>query len=122
MTCSPAAEAGQVVQRYYAAVDHNDIQALLALFTDDAVYRRPGYPTFVGRDALARFYGSTRVIASGRHSLETIIAEPAEVAVRGSFKGHSRDGHPLAVRFADFFRIKNGMILERNSYFDAPAI
>ena len=41
------------VREYYRLVDADDVDGLLALFADDAVYCRPGHPTMQGRADLA---------------------------------------------------------------------
>jgi ketosteroid isomerase-like protein len=111
-----------VVADYYAAIDDGDLATALRPFAADAVYRRPGYPPLVGRDAIRSYYEDQRVIGSGRHLLESVLADGQEVAVRGSFVGQSRDGRPLSVRFADFWRLDDGQVVERNTYFDAAAV
>jgi len=110
------------VRAYYEAVDRSDLDGLLALFAPDARYERPGYAALVGRAALSDFYRNVRVIAEGRHAIEGLVVGGDEVAVRGSFAGRARAGNDLSVRFADFCRYRNGLIVERRTYFDAPAV
>ena len=54
---------------YYTAVDSGDVEAVLDCFSDDAVYRRPGYEPIVGREGLRDFYSGVRVIDSGAHEV-----------------------------------------------------
>jgi steroid delta-isomerase len=107
---------------YYACIDRGDIDAALRCFAATATYRRPGYPPLVGRTAIRDFYVETRAIASGTHRLDRVVATPDDVAVRGTFTGLSRAGEPLAVRFADFWHFADGQVVERDTYFDAPAV
>jgi ketosteroid isomerase-like protein len=112
-----------IVAAYYQDIDRQDVDAALACFTSDAVYRRPGYEALTGIDAIANFYRSQRVIGRGRHDIESIVEGVAEVAVRGSFRGESRAGDALAVRFADFWCFSDERrVVERNTYFDAAAV
>jgi RNA polymerase sigma-70 factor, ECF subfamily len=47
----------ELVQRYVAAWDRNDIEAIRALLVEDAIFAMPPYPQWwQGRDAIARLY------------------------------------------------------------------
>ncbi|MEU7206527.1 nuclear transport factor 2 family protein [Streptomyces sp. NPDC045470] len=121
----PAEASGQlsvVVGDYYRYIDQRDIAAALACFSEDAVYRRPGYRVLVGLPAINEFYRAERVISAGRHYLESIVEDADTVAARGSFSGTSHDGDPLEVRFADFWRFSSRVVVERNTYFDVAAV
>lgn len=109
-------------RQYYDNVDNRSADDVVALFTPHATYRRPGYPEFVGRQALLNFYRNDRVIKSGHHDLERIVSQRDIAAVQGCFRGELRDGTPVEVRFVDIFRFDNGMIAERSTYFDAPRV
>jgi ketosteroid isomerase-like protein len=107
---------------YYRRIDDGDVCAALSCFADNAVYRRPGYPVLAGIGSIESYYVNTRVIGAGRHDIEVVVASPDEVAVRGCFEGTARDGSPLSVRFADFWRFTDDRVVERNTYFDAKAV
>lgn len=102
---------------YYKAVDSGNNEALLAMFHPDAVYHRGGYPPIEGAKALRDFYENVRIIAEGRHRLDSVIVAEDQVAVRGSFAGISRDGQSLSAEWADFFVLEGGLIKERFTYF-----
>jgi ketosteroid isomerase-like protein len=111
------------VRQYYRLVDTNDIPGLLALFAENSVYERPGYPTLRGRDEIERFYRTERVIRAGRHTLTTIVANGDSVPVRGEFNGVLRDDRKVEVRFADFFQFDpSGSFANRVTYFFAPQV
>lgn len=108
---------------YYHRVDAGDVPGLLALFAEDAVYRRPGYPPLVGRDALERFYREQRIIRAGSHSLSVTVAQGDSVAVHGVFEGALLDGREVSLRFADFFEFTaTGVIGVRDTFFFAPLV
>lgn len=111
-----------VVARYYDCVDANDVEGLLALFSAEAEYRRPGYDPLVGRDALDDFYRNRRVIASGRHTITNLVCDGARVAVEGTFSGVLKDGSQSEVRFADFYRFGGALFTHRITYFYAPLV
>lgn len=106
------------IVRYYKYVDAGNVDELLALFAPDAVYDRPGYPTMYGRNALAEFYGGQRIIKSGVHTLNHVIADSSRVAVDGEFVGVLKDDRQTSLRFADFFTLApDGLISRRITFF-----
>ncbi len=112
-----------VVLTYYETVDTRSPEAVVELFSPDAVYRRPGYAALEGSAQLLDFYGGHRVISEGRHTVETLLVSGNTAAVQGTFEGTLRDGRKVALRFADFFRVAaSGRIVERDTYFDAPLV
>ena len=112
-----------LVQKYYAEVDKGDVEAVVALFEVDAEYFRPGYAQMSGRNAIKSFYVDDRIIESGVHTVESMVSDPATVAVEGSFRGTLRGGTEAEVLFADFFQLgPNGLIKKRRTYFYAPLI
>ncbi len=120
MSASPGIE--QQVLTYYRLVDAQDLDRLLELFADDCVYDRPGYEPLRGKQALSDFYRDVRVIDSGRHELMAVITQGDSVAVEGRFRGKLRNGDSTDIRFADFFRFAGSRIVERHTYFHAPAV
>jgi ketosteroid isomerase-like protein len=120
MTTLEVSPLAEMVRGYYTNIDAGNIPAALACFASTAIYRRPGYEALNGLAEIESFYESTRVVGPGRHQIEVVIESDQEVAVRGRFDGSFRDGAPLRVRFADFWRFSAGKVAERNSYFDAP--
>jgi ketosteroid isomerase-like protein len=110
------------VREYYRLVDADDVDGLIALFREDAVYSRPGHPVMRGHADLARFYGGERVIAHGRHTLDQIVSHNPQIAVTGSFEGVLKDGTEVELRFADFFVFDGARIARRDTYFFTPLV
>lgn len=116
-------EVEAIVRRYYQTVDSPTPAAVVDLFAGDAVYRRPGYEPIIGREALLAFYEGERVIAEGNHEIVGVLVDgPARAAVEGHFSGRLRDGSSVTLGFADFFTVRKGVIVDRNTYFDTPAV
>ncbi|MDQ6526644.1 nuclear transport factor 2 family protein [Nocardioides sp. LHD-245] len=112
-----------VVRRYYETVDSPTPADVVDLFANDAVYRRPGYEPMVGREALLGFYDRRRVIAEGTHELlGVLVGAPDRAAVEGRFSGRLRDGSSVTLGFADFFTVKEDLIIERSTYFETPTV
>jgi ketosteroid isomerase-like protein len=110
-----------LIRRYYSCVDRNDVDGLVALFHNDAVYRRPGYPEMKGRDAMAAFYRGGRKFRAGSHDFTAVLDTGTHVAVHGEFHGELHDGTPMDLRFADFFEVgADGLFARRDTYYFAP--
>jgi hypothetical protein len=117
-----------------AALEHKPPHPSLAPFKpfgDSAWSSRPGLLACrpcglivrsMGRAEMATFYRSIRPIREGIHRLEDVVGDRTLIAVKGVFDGRLVDGTPVAIRFADFFRIRNGLVIERDTYFDAPGV
>jgi len=115
--------AAERVRRYYRHVDAHEIDALLDLFADDAVYARPGYEPLNGRAEIENFYRAERVITSGRHTVCSVLVDGAQVAVHGEFAGTVRTGEQVGLRFADFFVLdETGRFTRRDTFFFAPLV
>ncbi|WP_019633386.1 nuclear transport factor 2 family protein [Actinomadura atramentaria] len=113
----------QIARRYYALVDAQEVDALVALFHPAVRYERQGTPEIVGIDALRRFYEGERVIASGSHHLEQVLADGDWVAVRGRFDGVLRDGERVEVRFTDWWHFdRAGLVDRRESLFPGRSV
>lgn len=120
---SENALAVKTAEHYYALVDDNDVAGLLDLFAPDAVYHRPGYSPLIGRTELEQFYSADRVIAEGKHSLHSIVADGATVAAHGEFSGTLKDGSAAHLRFADFFVVgEDGRFARRDTFFFSPMV
>ncbi|MBN6039797.1 nuclear transport factor 2 family protein [Amycolatopsis sp. 195334CR] len=113
----------EAVRRYYRLVDAGDVDGVVASFTEDTVYRRPGYEPIVGHRELREFYRGTRVIERGEHRISSVVAHDDLVAVNGDFTGTLKDGTAVELRFADFFTISaDGRFSTRETFFFAPMV
>jgi len=110
-----------LARRFYECVDGGDVPGLAAMFAPSGSYHRPGYEPFVGQDEITRFYSHGRKIRSGRHTVTSVVATGATMAVRGEFHGVLRDGNPVDLRFADFFDLgPDQRFTRRDTFFFAP--
>jgi steroid delta-isomerase len=111
----------ELIIRHFDLIDAGEMDTVARLYEPDAVYQRPGYPDFLGRTAILRFYTELRPIRNGRHSLEAVIQSGAEIAVRGGFSGVLHDGGRVDLRFSDFFELgPRGWFTRRETFFCAP--
>ncbi|AYJ51622.1 nuclear transport factor 2 family protein [Rhodococcus sp. P1Y] len=112
-----------VVRSYYELVDANRVEDMLALFDDQAIYRRPGYEPLNGKSMLRSFYNGVRVIEHGSHQITCVIKQDRSAAVVGCFEGKLKSGSQVNVRFSDFFSLnEQGLITERDTFFFTPSI
>jgi ketosteroid isomerase-like protein len=123
LTISPPERNAQLIKDFYTEVDAGDVAAMGELFTPGARYHRPGYAPLDGRDEIERFYREERTIRDGHHTLESVVATDGDVAVRGSFAGHLRDGRRAEHRFAEFFTVSpDGRLSRRDTFFFVPLV
>jgi steroid Delta-isomerase len=102
----------------YQLVDAGDAASVAQLHAPDAVYHRPGYEPMVGRERVFQFYHRDRIIAEGRHILETTVADDFQVAINGQFIGTLHDGSAVELRFADFFLVdEHALIVHRRTFY-----
>ncbi len=106
----------------FSFIDQCEWDRLPDAFAPDACYARPGYADLVGFDAIYTFYVRDRIISCGKHTIEACVIDGQEASCWGTFEGQSKDGKPLAERFADVYRLRDGRIVHRRTHFFRPAI
>ncbi|EMA44427.1 nuclear transport factor 2 family protein [Halobiforma nitratireducens] len=94
-----------MVREYYELVDAEEYDDLVALFTPDVRYERPGQGAIEGREALRRFYETGRPLEEGSHEVHDVVVDSSggdvTVAVRGTFSGRQGE-ETVEFGFADF--------------------
>lgn len=103
--------------RYYYDVDRQDIDAVMALFSEDAVYERAGVE-YAGKPAIEQFYRNGRLIR-GEHTLDRTCYEKdaSRVYVTGQFSGHGANEAPRLVRFTDVWEFdQQDKVRKRETY------
>ncbi|CAL9608759.1 hypothetical protein SUDANB121_05605 [Nocardiopsis dassonvillei] len=110
-----------LLHRFYRLVDTGRVETLARLFTEDAVYRRPGYEARIGPEGLLRFYGQERAISRGAHTVLDVVQSEGHAVALGTFEGLLKTGDPISLRYADHFRLSpDGRIAGRDTYFFTP--
>jgi ketosteroid isomerase-like protein len=104
----------KIIQLYYQKIDEKDIDTVLNLFKDDALYER-AETNFKGKKSLRQFYHHDRKL-TGTHTLNHIYAQDDTVMVYGNFTGTNGKNQNITIDFADFFRIKSQKITFRKTY------
>ncbi|MCA1603994.1 MAG: nuclear transport factor 2 family protein [Actinobacteria bacterium] len=115
-------DVAETVRRYYQLADEGELELLVQVYSSDAVYHRPGYEPIKGHSGLTRFYSGERVIESGAHQIDDLLADGERAAVQGVFRGVLKDQTQVELRFAEFFVVRDDKIVERRSYFFTPLV
>ncbi|MFC7518448.1 nuclear transport factor 2 family protein [Herbaspirillum sp. GCM10030257] len=113
-----------IVLCMFNSIDASDWTALDAYFHPHIEYRRPGYEAIQGLEQLHVFYERTRIVKSGRHTINTLLCDPEapSVCVTGAFSGVDKSGRDLDVRFCDVYLFQDEKIIRRETFFSVPAV
>lgn len=102
---------------YYTAIDRSDVEHVLRMFADEAIYDRAGVE-YRSVPAIRKFFCEDRQV-TGRHEVEDIWADNASrtVIAAGRFEGHDTAGQPRAFGFCDIWRFDEaGRVAKRQSF------
>jgi ketosteroid isomerase-like protein len=114
--------ADRLVSELFDIIDGRRWDELGLVFATDCVYSRPGYEPLVGLAQIDHFYRHERIVESGSHVVERIVSDLGAAACWGRFQGRGRDGRELDEGFADTYRVRDGMIVYRRTYFYRAAM
>ena len=99
----------------YRRIDAQDIDAVLRLFADDAIYRRADR-VYRGKPRIDRFFREERLIR-GHHAVEAVWQVPGHVIALGQFDGAGVQGDPRSVGFVDIWTFGAGdCVAERRTF------
>ena len=108
----------ELVREYYRRVDSGDVDWVVELFTDDAVYVRGGV-VYEGKEAIDRFFREARKI-KGTHRPNWMTRDGRVVVAEGRFEGHGIRGDEKIADFCDVWRFdEDGRVVLRNAYLAA---
>lgn len=108
-----------VVEAVFAAFNRHDADAMAALYAPDAVLTSSDRcAPLEGRDAVRRIHSELFAAAPDiKDDLKEIIAEGDRVAVR-FVSSSAVPGAAFEIEIADFFEVKNGLIVRDTTIFD----
>lgn len=112
--------ATKFVYDFFNHMDASDWDNVAKYFHEDIKYERPGYAAIMpifGKDAVMKFFKETRIVKSGVHTTNLVLSDSTHIICLGGFAGLSREGKPLTARYADYYKIQEGLIVHRVSYF-----
>jgi steroid delta-isomerase-like uncharacterized protein len=123
--------ARELVSRFYENFDRGDVDAALAVFSDDLETTDPGMGTVHGLEPFREYLETLkRAVPDARALVEQMYAAGDAVIVEGRFVGtHTGPlagpdgdiqptGASVDLRFADVSRVRGGKIVSYHTYYD----
>lgn len=104
----------ELIKDYYQKIDDSNVDWVIDLFADDAVYQRAN-AIYNGKDEITQFYREQRKIR-GKHTLYDYIDQEETVIARGVFDGQGEQGDPRAVEFCDVWSLNHNRVVARQTY------
>ena len=110
-----------IIQRFNDAFNRHDVDAVMALFTDDCVFDNtspsPDGQRFTGQAAVRAFWTDFFVSSPHAHfAAEDIFAGGDRCTVCWRYEWIGSDGKPGHVRGVDVFRVRDGKVAEKFAY------
>lgn len=107
------------VRGHVAAFNHGDLDALMAGFTDDAVWVT-GTTVVRGRDQLAEFFGAAMTGLTPTLTVRELLADGERVACELT-ETLAVDGEQRTYAIAGFYRLRGGRIATATIYREGSA-
>jgi ketosteroid isomerase-like protein len=106
-----------LVAAYYPAIDRSDVERILRMFAEDAVYERAGVE-YRDLASIRKFFSEDRQIR-GEHVINRVWADEASrtVFVTGRFEGQGADGDPRSFGFADVWHFNEADLVSKRQSF-----
>ena len=110
-----------VIERFNEAFNRHDVDAVMALMTDDCVFENtyppPDGERYEGRAAVRGFWERLfRSTPDARFTFEEIFAAGDRCAQRWRYDFTGGDGRPGHIRGVDILRVRDGKVAEKLSY------
>src|SRR6516225_5996983 len=118
-----SAEVQELAVRYGAAWAEHDLDAIMAMHTEDTVFHLHG-----GSDPAVGLSAVREAFASGMEQWSDIRFDRRRVHIgSGHFVSEyemtaSKDGHPIFCDGVDVFTVEGGLIARKDSYLDLAAV
>lgn len=111
----------EVINQFYEAFNRRDVQAVMALMTEDCVfdntYPAPDGERFEGQDAVRRFWEEFfRSSSAAVFQAEEMIAYEDRCVIRWKYDWTHPDGSRGHVRGVDVLRVRDSKVAEKLAY------
>ena len=118
---SRAVTSQAVVERFNDALNAHDIDAVMALMTDDVIfentYPSPDGARYEGQMPVRRFWEKLIEDSPNAHfDAEELFAADDRVVVRWRYTWKGDDGVEGHIRGVDLFKIRDGKVAEKLAY------
>jgi limonene-1,2-epoxide hydrolase len=117
-TLAPPGPAGTVVNEFIGAIERRDLDAAVALMTDDVVYDNVPMAAITGRDQVRAILGP---FVEGASAVEFVVfrqAESAGLVMNERLDRFEIGGKWLEIPVAGVFEVADGKIALWRDYFD----
>lgn len=116
-----AEETAAVVERFNAALNRHDVDAVMALMTADCVFENtyppPDGERHEGQAAVRAFWEAMlRSTPDARFETEELFAAADRCVVRWRYDFTGADGIGGHIRGIDLFRVRDGKVAEKFAY------
>ena len=111
----------QVINRFNEALNRHDVQAVMALMTDDCIfdntYPPPDGELFEGQEAVRHFWEEFFRSSPGAvFYSEEMFAHEDRCVIRWRYNWTNTDGSRGHVRGVDVLRVRDGKVAEKLAY------
>jgi ketosteroid isomerase-like protein len=119
-----ADENAAIMRRAYAAFNSADINTLIELFDESAVWHLPGRSRFAGdyqgRDATLAYFGQLGQETGGtfQAELQHVLADDEDRVIGIQRSRGERDGNRLDVGDCIVFQLRDGRVTDGREHFD----
>jgi ketosteroid isomerase-like protein len=126
-----AADARDLVAQFYAAFDAGDLDAAVAIFSDDLETTDPGMGTVFGIGPFREYLETLkRALPDAQAPIEHLFVADDTVVVEGRFVGThtgplttpdgdvAPTGAHVDLRFADVSRVRDAKVVSYHTYYD----
>ena len=105
----------RIVEQANNAFSRNDMEAFLALCTDNIVWTMAGESTVTGKKAIREWMKS---MGPGTPAIKVdqVVAEGDVACATGSFTMKDKDGHEAPFEFCDVYRFQGDRVAELKAY------
>jgi ketosteroid isomerase-like protein len=111
----------EVINQFNEAFNRHDVQAVMALMTEDCIfdntYPPPDGERFEGQEAVRRFWEEFfRSSPDAVFQSEEMITFGDRCVIRWRYDWTSTDGSRAHIRGVDVLRVRNGKVAEKLAY------
>jgi ketosteroid isomerase-like protein len=111
-------ESKAVARRFYDAMNSQDLDTILACYTDDAKTWVLGEGPYAGTHPVSReLLGGFLASCDLRFTIRSMISEGEKVALEVESEG-TLAGRPYANRYHNLITVRDGRVAELKEYFD----
>jgi steroid delta-isomerase-like uncharacterized protein len=118
---APPADTLSVIQRFHDAFNRHEVDAIMALMTDDCIFENTSPPPdgerYAGAAAVRTFWETLfRNSPHAHFAVEEIFASADRGVLRWRYTWQDASGQSGHIRGVDILRVRDGKVAEKLSY------